>query len=83
MLEQPKIVQGPGVRGKIVFFVKRLIRRLSGWYIEPRFTELRALHEDHQRTIIFLRKEIDQMHREMSQLSLRLHQLEDKTRSSL
>lgn len=82
MLDAPRIERGPGLRGRVAFFVKRVIRRLSWWYVEPRFNELRALHEDQQRSIIFLRKELDNMHREMSQLSLRLHQLEDKNKAS-
>lgn len=82
MLDAPRIEQGPGLRGRVAFFVKRVIRRLSWWYVEPRFTEVRALLEDQQRTVIFLRKELDNMHREMSQLSLRLHQLEDRNKSS-
>jgi hypothetical protein len=82
MLEAPRIERGPGLRGRVAFFVKRVIRRLSRWYVEPRFNELRALHEDQQRSIIFLRKELDNMHREMSQLSLRLHQLEDRNKAS-
>ena len=82
MLDAPRIEQGPGLRGRVAFFVKRVIRRLSGWYVEPRFTEVRALLEDQQRTVIFLRKELDNMHREMSQLSLRLHQLEDQSKAS-
>jgi hypothetical protein len=82
MLEAPKIEKGPGLRGKVTFFVKRVIRRFSRWYVEPRFDELRALHEDQQRSIVFLRKELDHIHREMSQLSLRLHQLEDRNKAS-
>ncbi len=82
MLDAPRIEQGPGLRGRVAFFVKRVIRRLSWWYVEPRFTEVRALLEDQQRTVIFLRKELDNMHREMSQLSLRLHQLEDRKKLS-
>ena len=82
MLDAPRIEQGPGLRGRVSFFVKRVIRRLSWWYVEPRFTEVRALLEDQQRTVIFLRKELDNMHREMSQLSLRLHQLEDQSKAS-
>jgi hypothetical protein len=82
MLDAPRIEQGPGLRGRVAFFVKRVIRRLSWWYVEPRFTEVRALLEDQQRTVIFLRKELDNMHREMSQLSLRLHQLEDQSKAS-
>jgi hypothetical protein len=82
MLDAPRIEQGPGLRGRVAFFVKRVIRRLSWWYVEPRFIEVRALLEDQQRTVIFLRKELDNMHREMSQLSLRLHQLEDQSKAS-
>jgi hypothetical protein len=83
MLEAPKIEQGPGVRGRVAFFVKRVIRKLSRWYVEPRFNEIRAHLEDQRRTTTFLRKELDQMHREMSQLSLRLHQLEEEKKTSL
>jgi hypothetical protein len=82
MLDAPRIEKGPGLRGRVAFFVKRVIRRLSRWYVEPQFTEVRTLLEDQQRTVIFLRKELDNMHREMSQLSLRLHQLEDRNKSS-
>lgn len=82
MLETPRIEKGPGLRGAISFFMKRVIRRLSRWYVEPRFNEIRSLLEDEKRTVIFLRKELDNMHREMSQLSLRLHQLENKNASS-
>lgn len=82
MLETPRIEKGPGLRGSVAFFLKRVIRRLSRWYVEPRFNEVRSLLEDQQRTVIFLRKELDNMHREMSQLSLRLHQLEDTKNSN-
>ena len=82
MLDAPRIEKGPGLRGRVAFFIKRVIRRLSWWYVEPRFTEIRALLEDQQRTVTFLRKELDYMHREMSQLSLRLHQLEVRNKSS-
>lgn len=83
MLDAPRIEQSPGVRGRIVFFIKRVIRRLSWWYVEPRFDEIRAHLQDHQRTIVFLRKELDQSHRELSQMALRLHQLEERNKSSL
>jgi hypothetical protein len=82
VLETPRIEKGPGLRGSVAFFLKRVIRRLSRWYVEPRFNEVRSLLEDQQRTVIFLRKELDNMHREMSQLSLRLHQLEDTKNSN-
>jgi hypothetical protein len=32
---------------------------------------------------VFLRKELDQSHRELSQMALRLHQLEERNKSSL
>lgn len=82
MLDAPRIEQSPGLRGRVVFFVKRVIRRLSWWYVEPRFDEIRAHLEDHRRTIVFLRKELDQSHRELSQMALRLHQLEERNKSS-
>lgn len=82
MLDTPRVEQGPGLRGRAVFFLKRVIRRLSWWYVEPRFDEVRAHLEDHQRTIVFLRKELDQTHREIGQMLLRLRQLEDKSDST-
>lgn len=78
MLEEPRIQKGPGLRGSIAFFVKRVIRRVAWWYVEPRFNEIRANFEDQKRTIVFLRKELDLTHREMTQLSLRLHQIEEE-----
>lgn len=78
MLKAPHLEQAPGLRGRVAFFVKRVVRKLTSWYVDPRFNETRSLIEDQQRTIVFLRKELDLTHRELSQLSLRLHQLEDK-----
>lgn len=83
MLDAPRLEQGPGLRGRVAFFIKRVVRKLSAWYVEPRFNEIRAHLEDQQRTIIFLRKELDYTHRELSQLSLRLHQLEQQKSSSI
>jgi hypothetical protein len=78
MLAEPRIQKSPGIRGSVAFFVKRVIRRVSWWYVEPRFNEIRSNFEDQKRTIVFLRKELDLAHREMSQLSLRLHRLEEE-----
>ena len=83
MLDAPRIEQGPGIRGFIAFFVKRIVRRLTRWFVEPRFNEVRSLIEDQQRTIHFLRKEIDLTYRELSQMVVRIHQLEEKNKSSL
>ena len=84
MLKAPHLEQAPGLRGRVAFFVKRVVRKLSAWYVEPRFNEIRSLFEDQQRTVVFLRKELDNMHREMTQLSFRLHQLEaEKQKSAL
>ena len=83
MLEAPRIERGPGLRGRVAFFVKRVIRRLSRWYVEPRFNEIQSMFEDQQRTIHFLRKEIDLTYRELSQLVVRLHELEEKNKTKL
>jgi hypothetical protein len=83
MLDAPRIVKGPGIRGFAAFFVKRIVRRLTRWFVEPQFNEARSLFEDQQRTIHFLRKEIDLTYRELSQLVVRIHQLEEKNTSSL
>jgi hypothetical protein len=83
MLDAPRIEQGKGVRGFVAFYVKRIVRRLTRWYVEPRFNEIRSLFEDQQRTIHFLRKEIDLTYRELSQLVVRLHELEEKNKTKL
>ena len=82
MLLAPKIEKGPGIRGQVVFFVKRVIRRLSRWYIEPRFYEIRSVSEDLQRSVVFLRKELELTQRQMAQIALRLHELEKSNSSS-
>jgi hypothetical protein len=82
MLLAPKIENGPGIRGQVVFFVKRVIRRLSRWYIEPRFDEIRSVSEDLQRSVVFLRKELELTQRQMAQIALRLHELEKSNSSS-
>jgi|694.fasta_scaffold06260_3 uncharacterized coiled-coil protein SlyX len=82
MLQTPKIEKGPGIRGQVVFFVKRVIRRLLRWYVEPRFDEIRAVSEDLQRTVVFLRKELELSQRQMAQITLRLHELEKRNLSS-
>ena len=82
MLPTPKIEKGPGIRGQVVFFVKRVIRRLLRWYVEPRFDEIRAVSEDLQRTVVFLRKELELSQRQMAQMTLRLHELEKRNSAS-
>ena len=82
MLLAPKIEKGPGIRGQVVFFVKRVIRRLSRWYIEPLFDEILSVSEDLQRTVVFLRKELELSQRQMAQIALRLHELEKSNSSS-
>ena len=81
MLDAPRIEKGKGVRGFVAFYVKRIVRRLTRWYVEPRFNEIRSMFEDQQRTIHFLRKEIDLTYRELSQLVVRLHELEEKNKT--
>jgi hypothetical protein len=82
MLEEPRIEKGPGLRGRVSFFIKRVIRRLSWWYIEPRFNEIRAMSEDLQRSVIFLRKELELAQREIATVTLRLRELEKSNSSS-
>jgi hypothetical protein len=82
MLQTPRIEKGPGIRGQVVFFVKRVIRRLLRWYVEPRFDEIRAVSEDLQRSVVFLRKELELSQRQMAQITLRLHELEKSKSSS-
>ncbi len=82
MLQAPRIEKGPGIRGRVSFFIKRVIRRLSWWYVEPRFNEIRAISEDLQRSVVFLRKELELAQREIAQVALRLHELEKSNSSS-
>ena len=82
MLPTPRLEKGPGIRGQVIFFVKRVIRRLSRWYVEPRFDEIRSVSEDLQRSVVFLRKELELSQRQMAQVTLRLHELERRNSSS-
>jgi hypothetical protein len=82
MLQAPRIEKGPGLRGRVTFFLKRVIRRLSWWYVEPRFDEIRVISEDLQRSVIFLRKELELAQREIAQVALRVHELEKSNSSS-
>jgi hypothetical protein len=82
MLEEPQIEKGPGLRGRVSFFIKRVVRRLSWWYVEPRFNEIRAVSEDLQRSVVFLRKELELAQREIAKVTLRLHELEKSNSSS-
>ena len=82
MLQAPRIEKGPGIRGKVAFFLKRVIRRLSRWYVEPRFDEIRAISEDLQRSVVFLRKELELAQREIAQIAFRLHEIEKSKTSS-
>ena len=34
---EPQLEQGVGVRGWLVFIVKRAVRRMTRWYVEPRW----------------------------------------------
>ena len=83
MLDAPKVERGKGARGFLAFYTKRLVRRFTRWHVEPRFEEIRSMFEDQQRTIHFLRKEIDLTYREMSQMVVRLHELEEKDKKAL
>ena len=82
MLPAPRIEKGPGIRGQVIFFVKRVIRRLSRWYVEPRFDEIRSINEDLQRSVVFLRKELELSQRQMAQITLRLYELEKRNSAS-
>jgi O-antigen chain-terminating methyltransferase len=37
-LGPPEITAGPGLRGKVTRVVKRVVRKLTAWYVEPRWT---------------------------------------------
>lgn len=39
---QPPLVQRSTPRGRVAYFVKRVVRRLTSWYVEPRWA---AQHE--------------------------------------
>lgn len=75
-----------GIRGLIGVIVKRTIRKSIRWYVFGVVREVReaqAISNDRlqnaERTLSFLRQELEVAHREISRLHLHVRQLSEKT----
>lgn len=39
----PTVISAAGARGRVAFNIKRVVRKLSAWYVEPRFQAQREI----------------------------------------
>jgi hypothetical protein len=53
----------PGVKGRIAFQVKRVLRRLMRWYVEPAFAEQRIVNDALLRLVDDLSRRVDELER--------------------
>jgi hypothetical protein len=82
-----QIVQGEGIRGRLTAFIRRVIRKLIRWYVYRMvvdvIVEVQASQLDQDRSIVFLRQELELANKEISRLHLRLTQLDAKVGQSV
>ena len=53
----------PGVKGRLAFAVKRVLRKLMRWYIEPAFAEQRIVNDALLRLVDDLARRVDELER--------------------
>jgi hypothetical protein len=53
----------PGAKGKVAFHVKRILRRLMRWYVEPAFAEQRIVNDALLRLVDELSRRVDELER--------------------
>src|SRR3954467_11444855 len=53
----------PGVKGRLVFQVKRVLRKLMRWYVEPAFAEQRIVNDALLRLVDDLARRVDELER--------------------
>jgi hypothetical protein len=55
--------QRPGAKGRISFQVKRVLRKLMRWYVEPAFAEQRIVNDALLRLVDDLSRRVDELER--------------------
>jgi hypothetical protein len=53
----------PGAKGRIAFQVKRVLRKLMRWYVEPAFAEQRVVNDALLRLVDDLARRVDELER--------------------
>ena len=55
--------QRPGAKGWVAFQVKRVLRKLMRWYVEPAFAEQRIVNDALLRVVDELSRRVDELER--------------------
>ena len=53
----------PGVKGRLAFQVKRVLRKFMRWYVEPAFAEQRIVNDALLRLVDDLARRVDELER--------------------
>jgi hypothetical protein len=53
----------PGLKGRLAFQVKRVLRKLMRWYVEPAFAEQRIVNDALLRLVDDLARRVDELER--------------------
>jgi hypothetical protein len=53
----------PGLKGRLAFLVKRTLRKLMRWYVEPAFAEQRIVNDALLRLVDDLARRVDELER--------------------
>src|SRR3954470_24057650 len=53
----------PGVKGRLAFQVKRVLRKLMRWYVEPAFAEQRIVNDALLPLVAALARRVDELER--------------------
>src|SRR3954447_12518392 len=53
----------PGIKGRLAFQVKRVLRKLMRWYVEPAFAEQRIVNDALLRLVDDLARRVDELER--------------------
>jgi hypothetical protein len=57
------LVRRPGLKGRVAFVVKRVLRKLMRWYVEPAFAEQRIVNDALLRLVDDLARRVDELER--------------------
>jgi hypothetical protein len=53
----------PGLKGRLAYLVKRILRKLMRWYVEPAFAEQRIVNDALLRLVDDLARRVDELER--------------------